>query len=869
MFRHSIVGAVLLALTGSQQFAMGQVTIGRNFGGTTAAIQPIPPDTMGAVGVDHYVELNNHRFKVYRKSDGVEIESKGINQFWMDANASPQMTAFDPRIAYDPHAQRWYAVSVDNKQNANNVLFAVSSSSDPTQPWHGFAIDSDADDSNWADFPMLGYNNEAVWISAFMPTLGAAPSQSSLIGLPKLDLLQPVPTVANKTQFDDVVPSATAGTHPQLAVDTSLAGGNMVALGMSSFGGGALLRAEVGLSSAAPTQTGTIFVSAAQPPTVVQPGAPAIQNLEANDWRLSSNTVLKGNLLYGVQTVEHMGRAAVQLHAVDLLTNSVGSEIIADPALAFTFPSVAVNDFGDVVIGVTETSATEFASSYALVRRAGSGLFEPPLLLAPGVDNYVRLDSLNRNRWGDYSATTIDPADPSIIWTNQEYVDGTNRWATQVSELILPRANEARWAEPADGVFDDPTMWVNGGVPLPSDELVFSRPTDGSITIVLPPPASGAYVFPTASFRQGNVRLDLGGHQLDLMLHLEVGPYYAAPQTTLANGVVTSVIGAIAPRATSEGSLTLDNAQWSANDVSVGSASTGTLGYPGEFGGTGALTIDNNSQLIVANTLRIFQRGTVNLDDGVLTAAMIDNSFGPRGFSFAGGTLHVDKYLGELVNDGGILAPGPSIGMTDVALAYFQRAAGTLAIDIGGPLPADHDQLRAAVVELAGTLDINLTAGFVPVLGQSLDIIAAAGGVIGAFTAVNQPAGMPPGLLFDVVYSPTMVQLVAVMAPIYSADFDRDGDVDRDDLTQWQGDFGINAVSDADGDGDSDGHDFLTWQRQAGSVPTVPVAEIVPEPAAISLAGVAALLLGLARPRAVGAPAIPGPKKSPKSQFSP
>jgi hypothetical protein len=47
-----------------------------------------------------------------------------------------------------------------------------------------------------------------------------------------------------------------------------------------------------------------------------------------------------------------------------------------------------------------------------------------------------------------------------------------------------------------------------------------------------------------------------------------------------------------------------------------------------------------------------------------------------------------------------------------------------------------------------------------------------------------------------------------------SADFTGDGEVDGEDLMQWQGDFGVDGGSDADGDGDSDGVDFLAWQRE-------------------------------------------------------
>jgi len=51
------------------------------------------------------------------------------------------------------------------------------------------------------------------------------------------------------------------------------------------------------------------------------------------------------------------------------------------------------------------------------------------------------------------------------------------------------------------------------------------------------------------------------------------------------------------------------------------------------------------------------------------------------------------------------------------------------------------------------------------------------------------------------------------------------------DLAQWQGDFGVNAMS----DGDSDGADFLTWQRQLGGAATVAATAAVPEPATLLL----------------------------------
>jgi hypothetical protein len=74
-----------------------------------------------------------------------------------------------------------------------------------------------------------------------------------------------------------------------------------------------------------------------------------------------------------------------------------------------------------------------------------------------------------------------------------------------------------------------------------------------------------------------------------------------------------------------------------------------------------------------------------------------------------------------------------------------------------------------------------------------------------------------------------------VNEPLFSADFDDDGDVDPTDLAIWDGAYDLNQLGDADGDNDSDGNDFLTWQRQVSSVPAVPAAAVVPEPSSTAI----------------------------------
>ena len=136
--------------------------------------------------------------------------------------------------------------------------------------------------------------------------------------------------------------------------------------------------------------------------------------------------------------------------------------------------------------------------------------------------------------------------------------------------------------------------------------------------------------------------------------------------------------------------------------------------------------------------------------------------------------------------------------------------------------------------------------GFLPNAGDMFSILSATGGITGTFDTVanGQRLTTSDGLGSFVVnygagstFNPNQV-ILSAFQPIgtFTADFDDDGDVDGDDLTQWRGDFGVNALSDANGDGDSDGADFLTWQQQFGSGPPVTAASApVPEPATLML----------------------------------
>ncbi len=83
--------------------------------------------------------------------------------------------------------------------------------------------------------------------------------------------------------------------------------------------------------------------------------------------------------------------------------------------------------------------------------------------------------------------------------------------------------------------------------------------------------------------------------------------------------------------------------------------------------------------------------------------------------------------------------------------------------------------------------------------------------------------------------------LVPALSP---ADFSGDGDVDGDDLADWQAAYATTAAGDADLDGDSDGADFLIWQREYTGPAELSATTAIPEPtcAILIVCGVAGLL---------------------------
>jgi hypothetical protein len=100
--------------------------------------------------------------------------------------------------------------------------------------------------------------------------------------------------------------------------------------------------------------------------------------------------------------------------------------------------SIAMDKQGNIALGYSASSS----SVYPSIRYTGRLVTDPSgtmqtenSILAGTGSQLTRL-----NRWGDYTAMTIDPVDDCTFWYTNEYLksSGTFNWSTQISSFKFP-----------------------------------------------------------------------------------------------------------------------------------------------------------------------------------------------------------------------------------------------------------------------------------------------------------------------------------------------------------------------------------------------------------------------------------------------
>jgi hypothetical protein len=506
--------------------------------------QSIPPDTMGAVGPTHLVVTLNDRVRIQDRN-GVEISTVENEVFW--SSLLPDRP-FDPSVVYDQLMDRFVVVALDDRRSPDSrTLMAVSRTSDPTGAWDFYEFDGDAQDTLWADFPRLGYNS--TWLAftnnmfLIVPPGDPEPFDSvSLWIIDKASLTPPggpLTVTVREDGFDFVggafsatmVPATTndPGESTLWLVDTAGFSSGGVQLHRLSMITGTGSMPEWDPAPGSPfTGTGLFFVANDHSPlTVDAPQLGTTARIEANDGRILDVEQRNGTLWY-----THMGGmpdgAPVRTSAfwneinpsVGLGSPFVQAGIIDAEDEFFLFPSIAVNCADDMMIGFSRATAgiyVEAAYTYRLAIDA-FGVTRPVTTLRAGDDEYLKDFNTGRIRWGDYSATVVDPVDDTCMWTIQEYA----------AQDVGPQSDDDRWS----------TWWgrLCAGDDPPGP-FSLTSPMEGETGV-----SSGPLVVWTTSANAGSYRVEIDDEPnfassvVDVTQPAASGTQYQVPDMTLDGG---------------------------------------------------------------------------------------------------------------------------------------------------------------------------------------------------------------------------------------------------------------------------------------------------------------------------------------------
>ncbi|MCA1616092.1 MAG: carboxypeptidase regulatory-like domain-containing protein [Acidobacteria bacterium] len=443
----------------------------------------LPPDTVGEIGPNHYVQMVNSAFRVYSRAGVPLIPLTSIGALF---STLPGPCAGsedgDPVVLYDQLADRWilseFCVSVANPNN--HQLIAVSQTGDPTGAY--YLYDFMMPNNKFNDYPHLG-----VWSNAYLMTdnqFNQAGTQflgAGVFAFNRAKMLAGDPA-ANFVYFDKA---------EGCPFDCQF--GGMLPTDIDGFAVAAFDPREVPSGSR----------------NVVPQPSPGV-SLDAISDRLMFRLAYRNYGTHESIAAVHTVNAAVNpafragVRYYELRKTGGSAWAVQEQGTMAGTPgdtvhrwmgSTAMNGSGSQAVGYSASSASVFPS----IRYAGRAAGDPAGSLAQGEATLVAgtgAQTHSSGRWGDYSDLTVDPLDDCTFWYTTEYVTGASapdnqRWHTRVGSFQFGPCAPAQ-----KGVLDGTVTSSQGGAPVPNATLSagpFVRTSGAGGAYNIDPVGTGTY----------------------------------------------------------------------------------------------------------------------------------------------------------------------------------------------------------------------------------------------------------------------------------------------------------------------------------------------------------------------------------------
>ncbi len=422
-----------------------------------------PPDTEGAVGPNHYVQVVNVSFRVFDKTGTPLTSQAATNSLWAGMGGPcASDNDGDAIFMYDEAADRWvfsqFAVS-----SGQAVCFAVSTSPDPTGTFYLYQLNT----VRFPDYYKLGVWPDPANNAYFMGTNSGFAAQYDVYAFDRASMLTGSPTTVQYFQ-----------NHANLLMPADIDGDNPPPAGSPGIfytfrdGGESYFNPpsavdtidiwEFDVDWATPANSTFTQVQQIVPPELAdfnwtvcgffvssclsQPGTS--QRLDSASWwpmqRLQYRNFGSYETLAGAWTVDVLAAGDHAAPRWFEMRRSGGGSWAMDQQGSFApdskhrwMPSAALDGSGNMAMGysVMEASSTTYAGLRYATRAAGAANFDAEATQING-SGFVS----DVNRWGDYASMEVDPSDDCTFWFTSEYVatSGSFSWNTRVSSFRLP-----------------------------------------------------------------------------------------------------------------------------------------------------------------------------------------------------------------------------------------------------------------------------------------------------------------------------------------------------------------------------------------------------------------------------------------------
>lgn len=138
------------------------------------------PDSFAAIPPDNYMAVNNDTIGVNVMNSSVTVLNnasgyinlrKTLFNFTVGAGLGTNATRanyprYDPKVMYDPEADRFYFVTLVDVNERNWIIVGFSQSNDPAGGWNWYKFYGDyAADSTWFDYPTIAITHDEVFLT--------------------------------------------------------------------------------------------------------------------------------------------------------------------------------------------------------------------------------------------------------------------------------------------------------------------------------------------------------------------------------------------------------------------------------------------------------------------------------------------------------------------------------------------------------------------------------------------------------------------------------------------------------------------------------------------------------------------------------